>query len=153
MEIFRITLTKWSNALVASGREARWNSNGMRMIYAAESRSLACLENVVHRGSRGLNAQFKVMVIKVPESLKIKTLSPKKLPPKWDETARCALCREIGDDWLRSYDSAVLKVPSAIVKFDFNYLINPMHPDLDKIKLVRVEEFQFDKRIKADYIA
>ena len=153
MNIYRITLTKWSKSLVASGREARWNSNGMRMIYTAQSRALACLENVVHRGSKGLNMHFKVMIIQIPDEVAIKTINPKKLPKNWSESIRCASCKAIGDKWLKSYETAVLKIPSAIVASEHNYLINPMHEDFSKIKLIRTEPFHFDKRIKAEYEA
>ena len=147
MEIYRITLAKWTNKLVASGRPARWNSNGMQMIYAAENRSLACLENVVHRGSEGLNLLYKVMVISIPDSLEMEIVPTKKLPVDWKDSARCPICRAYGDEWLKSFKSVVLRVPSAIVKNEYNYLLNPMHPDFDQVKLVRTEEFEFDKRI------
>ena len=49
MEIYRICLAKYASELVASGNPGRWNLRGQLVIYAAGSRALACLENVVHR--------------------------------------------------------------------------------------------------------
>lgn len=58
MDIFSITHRKWADKLEASGYAARWNSNGLLLIYAAQSASLACLENLVHRNGFGLVANF-----------------------------------------------------------------------------------------------
>ena len=148
MEIYRITLAKWANNLVASGNAARWNSNGMRVIYAAQNRSLACLENVVHRTSLGLNKDFKVMIISVPDSLEVEIVQHTMLPVQWAKSARCPLCRHFGDEWLKSQRTAILKVPSALVKYEYNYLLNPLHPDFSHIQLIRTEPFEFDNRIK-----
>ena len=81
MEVFRIVHNKWSDKLTASGLPARWNSAGIFMIYTASSRSLACLENVVHMGSLDLVKPFVIMVISIPEycyclTLTINTTKP-----------------------------------------------------------------------------
>ena len=88
------------------------------------------------------------MVISIPDSLEMEIVPTKKLSADWKESARCPICRAYGDEWLKSFKSVVLRVPSAIVKNEYNYLLNPMHPDFDQVKLVRTEEFEFDKRIK-----
>ena len=67
MLVFRIALTKYAKILVASGRAARWNSNDVKVIYTANSRALACLENVVHRSKLGLSANFSLMQIGIPD--------------------------------------------------------------------------------------
>jgi RES domain-containing protein len=40
-----------------------------------------------------------------------------------------------------------MKVPSAVVQGDFNYLINPFHKDYSRIKIVSTERFSFDNRL------
>jgi RES domain-containing protein len=149
MDVYRISLTKWADSLTASGMSGRWNSKGKRIIYTAESRSLACLENVVHRSGEGLQELFSVMVIRIPDGLKIKSISLRSLPPEWNQSVRCAECREKGNAWLESTETAVLKVPSALVLNEFNYLLNPLHPDFGKVRLMRTEPFAFDARLKA----
>ena len=74
MEIYRICLAKYAGELVASGNPGRWNLRGQLVIYAACSRALACLENVVHRSGEGLNSLFKVIRIEVPDTLAIAEL-------------------------------------------------------------------------------
>jgi RES domain-containing protein len=146
MIVFRITTTQWSNSLNGSGYPARWNSRGNMLIYTAESRSLACLENIVHRSGEGNNALYKVMLIELPATLTIETLDVASLSDDWHTTDNYRYCQEIGNKWLNDQRFAVLKVPSVIIKKENNYLINPHHPDFKKIKLLGNEDFDFDKR-------
>jgi RES domain-containing protein len=53
-----------------------------------------------------------------------------------------------GDAWVASGASAVLRVPSAIVAAaEWNYLLNPAHPDLPKVKVGKAVSFRFDRRL------
>jgi RES domain-containing protein len=149
MKVYRITLEKWSRNLTASGFPARWNSHGRFVIYTANSRALACLENVVHRSGEGLNQLFKVMIIDIPEDLLIKILPVETLPDNWASLEMYQNCQQIGDNWLNSVESAVLQVPSAIIPNECNFLLNPAHPDFSKIKLIATEDFIFDSRVKS----
>ncbi|NGM60544.1 RES family NAD+ phosphorylase [Sphingobacterium sp. SGG-5] len=148
MKVYRITLAKFSEDLKASGRAARWNSNDVQMIYTASSRSLACLENVVHRNQLGLSALFKAMIVEIPDALKIKTIDTSLLHNNWKDYDKIVLTQKIGDRWISDMETAVLKVPSSIIDREYNYLINPLHPDFKRIKLVQTEPFVFDERIK-----
>lgn len=148
MQVFRIALTKYAGSLMASGRAARWNPNEVEVIYSAGSRSLACLENVVHRNQIGLNNSFQVMTIEIPDDIMIQTIELKKLPANWVEFENIPLTQEIGENWTKQGKSAILKVPSSIIPAEYNYLINPQHPDFKFIKLLKSESFVFDKRIK-----
>jgi RES domain-containing protein len=148
MQVFRIALAKYAEKLSSSGRAARWNPNEVEMIYTASSRSLACLENVVHRNQIGLNQAFKVMTIEIPDDIRIIQLDIKKLPADWTEFQNMPITQAIGADWIQDQKSAVLKVPSSIISAEYNYLINPLHPDFKSIKLLKSEVFIFDRRIK-----
>jgi RES domain-containing protein len=148
MLVYRISLAKYARSLVASGRAARWNNNDVKVIYTANSRALACLENVVHRSKLGLSLNFSVMEIDIPDSLTITTVNLKDLPVNWDQFEHMHLMQRLGDKWVEECKTAVLKVPSSIIHDEFNYLLNPNHPDLNKIKLEAVKPFLFDDRIK-----
>jgi RES domain-containing protein len=148
MLIYRIALAKYADKLVASGRAARWNPNDVDMIYTASSRSLACLENVVHRNQLGLNAAFNVMTIDAPEKLKITTIKLNDLPPDWSHFNQMRFTQTIGENWIRERKTAILVVPSSIIEEEFNYLLNPKHDDFGAIKLIRSIPFIFDQRIK-----
>lgn len=147
MEVFRITLTKWANKLVGSGYPARWNSKGKFVVYAASSRSLATLENLVHRSGEGLNKNFRVITINIPKEVKVKSIRQSSLDKNWTRFNKVSDTRLKGDQWIDSNSSAVLKVPSAIIPDESNYLLNPSHPDFFKIEIVRSEAFVFDSRL------
>lgn len=149
MEIYRICLAKYAGELVASGNPGRWNLRGQLVIYAAGSRALACLENVVHRSGEGLNSLFKVVCIAVPEQLLIEELAPDQLPPDWQRPSHYARCQPLGADWYRRQAAAVLRVPSSIIAHEHNYVLNTRHPDFAQIRIAGWEDFAFDSRIKA----
>jgi RES domain-containing protein len=146
MYVFRITTAQWSRSLTASGYPARWSAKGRVAIYAAGSRALACLENLVHRSGEGNNALYKVMIIEMPDSISMEVLEESTLKRDWHTIDNYPYCQSLGGKWLNDSDSAVLQVPSVVIKREFNYLINPNHPDFNKIKLAGNEDFDFDKR-------
>ena len=149
LNAFRITHKKWSQKLVASGYAARWNSTGFNVIYSAESRSLACLENLVHRNGFGFDTDYCLLTIEISKSIKILEISEKSLPEGWnkkDERAHL-ICRIYGDNWIKNQESCILIVPSAIIANEKNILINPNHKDFNEIKLKSTEPFLFDKRL------
>ncbi|MEP7143751.1 MAG: RES family NAD+ phosphorylase [Ferruginibacter sp.] len=146
MTVFRITTDQWSKSLTASGYPARWSAKGRFVIYTAESRSLACLENLVHRSGEGNDNLYKVMVIGIPHTLAIEVINVSSLKKDWHTIDNYVYCQSLGSKWLNAHRSAVLKVPSVIIKKEHNYLINPNHPDFQKIKLTGKEDFDFDNR-------
>ena len=148
MIVYRITLARYADGLFASGNAARWNSKDVKVIYAAGSRALACLENVVHRTSRGLQEQFRTLLISIPDTLKIADIDRKNLIPDWHDFSNMPYTQALGDEWIKNEASAVLRVPSVIIPEEHNYLLNPAHKDFRKIKYLGNEPFQFDGRIK-----
>ena len=149
MQVYRITLSIFADALQASGRPARWNSHHVKVIYTSSSQSLSCLENVVHRSSLGLNQNFRLLTINIPDNIKITEVKLSDLEPNWQDYEAFPYTQNIGNGWIRNSETAVLKVPSAIITQEYNYLLNPNHPDFSKIKLTGNEPFIFDSRIKA----
>jgi len=149
MLVYRITKAVYADRLVASGGAARWNIRGQFVIYTAATRALACLENVVHRSGEGLQDLFRVMVIDIPDNLPLETIEPTTLPTDWFDFHQYIVCQRLGGDWLQRGRSAILRVPSAIIPNEWNYLLNPAHPDFSRIRLVRTEPFTFDPRIKS----
>ena len=148
MVVYRITLAKYATSIKASGRAARWNPNEVEMIYTSGSMSLACLENVVHRNQNGLNSAFKVLTVEIPDDLLILTIPKKSLEGDWSNFEKLPITQSLGAQWILELKSAVLKVPSSIIEGEFNYLVNPNHPDFGLIKLVKSQPFVFDSRIK-----
>lgn len=147
MRVYRITVSKWANTLQASGYAGRWNSNGIYMLYTSSTIALASLENLVHRSGEGLNKNFKIIEINIPSSLTIDEIKMNELPMKWFDYKNYSICQEIGDDWIADFKTPVLKVPSAIIKKETNYLLNPNHKDFRKIKIKSIDDFEFDPRL------
>ncbi|HEY8927550.1 MAG TPA: RES family NAD+ phosphorylase [Mucilaginibacter sp.] len=148
MLVYRIVLSKYADRLFSPGRAGRWNPNDVEMIYAASSRSLACLENVVHRGATGLTQLFTVLVINIPDQLEIKTIRLKDLPHSWADFDQIHRTQTMGHNWIKSAESAILQVPSSIIQEETNFLMNPKHADFSKIKIVDKQPFIFDSRVK-----
>ncbi|GAB3552002.1 RES family NAD+ phosphorylase [Spirosoma fluminis] len=149
MLVYRITKAVYADRLAASGGAARWNSRGQFVIYTAATRALACLENVVHRSGEGLLDTFRVMLIDVPDELGFETIEPDTLPADWVDFRQYDVCQRIGGEWLRTGRTALLRVPSAIISHEWNFLLNPAHPDFGRIRLKGNEPFTFDPRIKS----
>ena len=148
MLVYRISLTHRAKSLSGSGYPARWNSKGSFLIYTAASRALACLENIVHRSGEGLSLNFKILTIEIPDEISISEIKPSQLRKDWTEYQNYIFSQKIGDEWLKTGITAVLKIPSAIIPEESNLLLNPAHPQFKKIKIIEVDDFIFDNRIK-----
>ncbi|MDZ7721193.1 MAG: RES family NAD+ phosphorylase [Balneolaceae bacterium] len=147
MVVFRITTKRWAGVLTASGYPARWNSKGTDIIYTASSRALACLENLVHRSGEGLNQQFKITEIYIPDHISAKLIKPENLPDGWHQMDNYHQCQKIGDQWIETSESLLLEVPSSIIREETNILINPQHAEFSKVKVHNITPFSFDQRL------
>lgn len=124
----------------------RWNNPGRRMIYTAESISLALLELLVHIENNSLLSEYTVIPVSIHESM-ISELNKSVLPDNWMEHPGPYELRKIGDNWLEALQTPVLKVPSAIVTQEWNYLINPEHPEFKSLKIGTAVPFKIDLRL------
>ena len=122
----------------------RWNRVGTRMIYAAESRSLAALEVLVHL--EGPARGFSLIPCEFPDSL-IEVLPLSALPADWRSAPPPRTLAAIGDSWVTRGSSAVMAVPSAIIPQERNYLLNPAHPEFAQVTIHPAEAFPFDQRL------
>jgi RES domain-containing protein len=150
MEVFRLARKKHTIELSGKGASltgARWNSKGTEIVYCADSRALAMVEVLVHLSLVTLPADFVMLKIDIPAAVSIEILEISKLTIDWNVFPFGFATQLFGDDFIRRNAACVLKVPSAVVKGDFNLLINPCHADFEKIKIVEQTPFPFDKRI------
>ncbi|WP_445710174.1 RES family NAD+ phosphorylase [Flavobacterium sp.] len=150
MEVFRLANKKYPIELSGIGASitgARWNSKGNEVIYTAQSRALAMAEVVVHVTLATMPSGFAMLTVFIPDDLFIEEINVKKLPLGWNSFPELIDTQKMGDEFIRNKKSAVMKVPSAVVKGDFNYLLNPYHEDFHRIKIIHQEDFPFDKRI------
>lgn len=156
MKVYRIEREKYLGTTLqgvgaASTEGYRWNSLNTYLVYTAESRALATLEVSVHLDfSEDLPTDRFYVEIDIPDDIEILELPIDQLPENWDSKPPILETQYIGDDFVSQKDAAVLKVPSSIVPPEFNYLINPNHPDSAKIKVVSTHKLQFDNRFKQE---
>lgn len=149
MEVFRISHIDHSKKLSSSGSANRWNFDGEYVMYTGSSRSLSTLEMVVHRNSIKLLPNYEVMIISIADDEELYEQIPiKKLPKNWRKLEAYYKLQNIGSKWYEEQRSLVLKVPSAVIPKEYNYIINTRHPDFSaNISLVRNEDYFFDKRL------
>lgn len=149
MNVFRLSKAKYAHILSGSGAEkygGRWNSRGVPMIYTSESRALCTVEIAVHTPLGNLPKNYKLIKIDIPDGL-VSSYPEESLLPDWNSLPHVGNTQEIGDEFIKECEFLVLKVPSAVVSGDYNFLINPTHPDFKKVKILSVIDFSFDERL------
>ena len=149
MEVFRISQKQFSKKLTSSGSESRWNLAGEKVIYCGSSRSLSSLEMLVQSGSIKPSTNYSVMVISIADKDHLfKQVYQKDLPPDWRSIKSYADLQKMGSLWFKNQESLILKVPSAVIPHEYNYVINTKHPEFSSmVKLVRNEEYFWDERL------
>jgi RES domain-containing protein len=150
MQVFRLSREKYALPLSGKGaaiKGARWNSAGIEMIYTAGNRSLAMAEVAVHFSLAAVPSDYVMLTIEIPDSVSMLDLQLEQLPPDWREFPHPATIQLFGNQFVREAKACVLKVPSVVTAGDFNYLINPNHPEFERIDVVKMEHFPFDRRL------
>lgn len=150
MIVYRLCRKKHEKDLSGKGAKiagGRWNSKGTSILYTSQSRSLCSVEIAVHVPLGTLPRNYKMLTIEFPDSAKVKSLSQKELPSDWNENPHPDSTQVIGDNFVDANKNLVLSVPSAVVQGDFNYLLNPNHPDFRTVKIINTEPFEFDSRL------
>lgn len=150
MNVFRLTRSKYQHDFSGRGAAisgARWNSAGTEIIYTSESRALAMAEVAVHVALHELPDDYIMLEISIPDDIVFAPeIDPEQLPADWKQFPPSLSTQLIGDRFIDANDHCLLRVPSAIVKGDYNILINPQHPDFAKISITDADDFPFDRR-------
>ena len=124
----------------------RWNSPGRMAIYASQNYSCAMLELLVHSGIGRIPSTHHAVNVEVPELVATEKIELAQLPTGWDwETT--SISRAIGDRWLEEKRSAVLLIPSAVVRQEWNAVINPAHPDFTLLRVSEPVPVVWDRRL------
>lgn len=154
-ELWRIaTDTRTHQATDLSGRGAelsggRCNRAGRPVVYTSTTRALACLETIVHLNAEGLPLNRILVRIEVPNDVWDQRIErkPNSLPVGWNAIPEGMASLDAGDAWLAGAASALLVVPSVVVPEECNVLINPQHPDAQRIKADKVRLWRYDARL------
>jgi RES domain-containing protein len=128
--------------------DGRWNTPGRRIVYTAQTLSLAQLEVLVHVADRQQMPKLVHARAVIPHTLSIQTVEPTVLPADWRRfSPYCEQTQMLGMQWLAEMNSPVLKVPSAISEAEWNFLLNPVHPHFSKLELGEPKPFAMDPRM------
>ena len=88
------------------------------------------------------------MVIEIPDRLSITVIPASGLSPGWRNYRDYKICQALGDKWYAAGETAVLKVPSAVLPQENNFVLNATHKDFAKIKLVDTIPIVPDERLE-----
>jgi RES domain-containing protein len=127
----------------------RWHFLGTKIVYASATLSLAALEVLVHTSREAVPLDLVVVEIEIPESVDIERVPLSKLPSRWNAYPAPAITQQMGTDWVAANRTAVLEVPSAIIPLECNYLLNPAHPRLSRVRIIGRAPFTFYSRLRA----
>jgi RES domain-containing protein len=150
MTVWRLSSTRYA-ANMFSGEGAkhyggRWSPSGLAVIYCAESRALALVE--VRAGTDDVNRLFRQEWILVPADIPEECIEkPVRVPDDWRQYPHSPTTQSFGAEWVQTRRSVALRVPSVVVPGEFNYLLNPAHPQFAKVKIGKPEPFSFDPRL------
>lgn len=152
MLIYRISSLKYANDLSGNGAGlygGRWNPRGINLLYTASNISLACLEYLAHNFHVMQTANICLSKIEIPDNSLIHEVTKDELPKNWRERSyEPFTTQQIGLAFFERAQSYILKVPSAIVPDEFNYLLNPLHLEHKETTIQeQITPFQLDARL------
>ncbi len=124
----------------------RWSTPGIPLAYSSESRALTVIEILAN--AEEAERLFAREWVFVPAEIPVDCIEkPTRVPDDWRQYPHTTATQAFGTEWVKSQRSTALRVPSAVVPGEFNYLLNPGHPDFAKVKLGKPEPFSFDPRL------
>lgn len=152
MIVYRITNMKYKDSTLSGiGAEqvgGRWNEIGTRAVYCSENISLALLEYYVHSENIALlPKEILIAKIKIPDEFIIQELE--KLPEKWNQYPYSSKTTSTFTNLAKNRDFFALRVPSTIVGFEFNYILNPLFKDFGKVEIIEFIKLPIDERLKS----
>jgi len=148
MIVYRITNETYKNDISGDGASlfgSRWNSKGFRLLYTSQFISLSILESLVHLKKQYIPPTQFLLHIEIPDRNEITEISVARLKKNWHQ--QFDYTQEIGNQFIKSNQILILKVPSSIVSQENNFLLNPLHTDFKKVKIISSELLELDKRL------
>ncbi|MBC7890053.1 MAG: RES family NAD+ phosphorylase [Ferruginibacter sp.] len=148
MITYRLAIEIYKNDLSGNGAKlngGRWNSVGLPVLYTTKNISLSVLEILVRTDMQLIPLTYHLLKIEIPESIHPLSITTGQLKKDWKDDLEYT--QWMGDEFFKLNQLMLLKVPSAVIDEENNYLINPEHSDFKKVKIIAVKKFLFDKRL------
>lgn len=148
MIVYRLAKNKYAHDHTGTGAKlagGRWNSIDTAILYTSESRALCTVEIAVRSKLNMVPVDYVIVRYNIPDEMK--ELSLDELPNDWQKSPHPVSTKIIGDRFVKEGKFLTLKVPSAAVPGEFNFLVNPSHKDFSKVKVLDLEPYKFDTRL------
>jgi RES domain-containing protein len=145
MFLWRISRHRDLSGIGGLKAAGRWHYAGRPIVYLAETPAAALLEVCVHTSANDVPPEFALLKVEGPD-IDVPSVRIRELPEDW--RTRLEITRDLGTAWLEKSESALLRVPSAIVPETSNYLFNPIHGHAAKFRIVEAIGYPFDPRLK-----
>lgn len=124
----------------------RWSSEGTRVVYLGGSLALAAFELLVHLDNMHVIKLYNKCFLEFDEDL-FEFIEEDQLHKDWKKQEMETTLQAIGDSWAAKNQSLILKAPSVVIPGEYNYLLNPNHPDMIKASIGNIETFEYDPRV------
>lgn len=150
MQVYRVGRTKYANDLTGEGARlfgGRWNNKLTGCIYTSESRALAVLEYTVNVNIDEIPRALSITTYDIPTD-ELQALAVADLPGDWRQAPAPSSTKNFGTAFLKEAITPVIKIPSCVIIQEYNYLLNPVHAHGKYFKIIDVEDFIYDVRIK-----
>lgn len=148
MNVYRLCIEQYKDDISGTGAKlfgGRWNPVGVPVLYTTENISLAVLEILVRTDINHLPLHYFLLKLDVPEISEVSVINKIKLRKDWKTDV--GYTQWIGNEFIKSNKGLVLKLPSAVVDEEHNFIINSNHTDFKKVKITSSRKFIFDKRL------
>jgi RES domain-containing protein len=150
MLVYRISKEQYCRDLSGYGAKlygGRWNLVGTSCLYTSQSRALALLEYSVNVNLDLMPLRLFFSVIEIQDNL-IEIIKKDDLPQNWNAIPASSSTKIFGSEIIKNSSFSIFCVPSVVILNEFNFIINPLKIDSESLKIIDVEEYEFDFRIK-----
>jgi RES domain-containing protein len=126
---------------------ARWHNQGRPVVYCAPNPATALVEVLVHIEveSDDLPERLQYLEIEAPNTVATEIAEIDARATDWH--TKIEATQAVGDEWLGSGRTALLRVPSVIVPATWNILINPLHPSAAQVRIKQIHHHPTDMRL------
>lgn len=155
MLVYRIQKAKHSQSRedILSGMGAykaggRWNKRGTPLIYTCENPATAVLEILVHLETTSPDdvPNLVIVIMDIPDESIFK-VDAETLPKDWNKIIHPPETQTFTQTWLKEVKFLAMEIPSAVMELSKNYLINPLHPDIQKVNIIKIQDYVIDSRL------
>jgi len=150
MQVWRVAKARFATDLSGQGAAlygGRWNRMEHRALYFGLTPAICALETFIH-AAEVPRFPLKIVRLGLPDDPALYwEPSMTQLPDGWDAKPADSPSMNFGTAWLKEGQQLGLLLPSSVLRFERNIMINPDHPAASQIKVLEVTDFHYDSRM------